>query len=560
MEKKRNNALEKVENAIENQTAKSRIKQQRKQDRERLLAEKRLEDARRRMHERAEKQKVKATAIREKNRRKAQIAERKQLLKAQKQERRDMIKKESKLERQKRRAIERQARRDAVRNRRKENRGLGGWITAVVSLGIATLVLSSVLTATFLMPSENDNLLEASYQKSFYDAVAEVDNIDLNLSKVLVTADTGAMQKYLVDTAINSELAENSIQQLPLHDESKYYTTKLINQIGDYSKYINNKLIMGEQISSSDMESLNALYQANKTLKESLQKMISKMGGDYSFTAHAGMKSDMVVQGFDELQNLSVQYPELIYDGPFSDGQTNREIKGLNGAEIDDNYAREIFKKIFADFGIGEVENVGVTDGEIKCFNVQAQVKDQPLYAQISKTGGRLIMFSYAGTCEESVYNDDVAIEKAQQFIESLGIEDMKPVWINLSNNVYTINFAYEKQGVIVYSDLIKVRVCAQTAMVIGFESSSYYTNHVERVIEKPTLSKVQAKQKVSQSIEIDTCRLAIVPVGVSTEKLCYECMGEYDNSTYYVYVDANTGRQVEMFKVVESTEGTLLI
>ena len=169
-------------------------------------------------------------------------------------------------------------------------------------------------------------------------------------------------------------------------------------------------------------------------------------------------------------------------------------------------------------------------------------------------------MFSYAGTCEESVYNDDVAIEKAQQFIESLGIEDMKPVWINLSNNVYTINFAYEEQGVIVYSDLIKVRVCAQTATVIGFESSSYYTNHVERVIEKPTLTKVQAKQKVSQSIEIDTCRLAIVPVGVSTEKLCYECMGEYDNSTYYVYIDANTGRQVEMFKVVESTEGTLLI
>ena len=64
----------------------------------------------------------------------------------------------------------------------------------------------------------------------------------------------------------------------------------------------------------------------------------------------------------------------------------------------------------------------------------------------------------------------------------------------------------------------------------------------------------------MSSNIEIDTCRLAVVPVGTSTEKLCYECMGEYDGSTYYVYIDAKTGRQVEMFKVIESTEGSLLL
>ena len=87
----------------------------------------------------------------------------------------------------------------------------------------------------------------------------------------LATADSGALQRYLVDTAINSELAENSIQQLPLHDESKYYTTKLINQIGDYSKYINNKLIMGEQISASDMEP--------SYLKEKFGKKLCFWGG-----------------------------------------------------------------------------------------------------------------------------------------------------------------------------------------------------------------------------------------------------------------------------------------
>ena len=136
----------------------------------------------------------------------------------------------------------------------------------------------------------------------------------------------------------------------------------------------------------------------------------------------------------------------------------------------------------------------------------------------------------------------------------------MKPVWINLANNVYTINFAYEQNGVVIYSDLIKIRVCAQTKQVLGLEATSYYQNHTERVIEKPLLTKSDAVKKISSSIDAKTARLAVVPVGNSSEKLCYEISGEHEGSTYYIYIDAISGKQVEMFKVIETTEGQLLI
>ena len=141
-----------------------------------------------------------------------------------------------------------------------------------------------------------------------------------------------------------------------------------------------------------------------------------------------------------------------------------------------------------------------------------------------------------------------------------LGIKNMKPVWINLANNVYTINFAYEQNGIIVYSDLIKVRVCAETNMVIGLEASSYWTNHTSRSMSGANISESTARAKVSDDITIKTSRLALVPVGQKTEKLCYEFSGEMNGSTYYVYIDANSGRQVELFKVIESTEGELLM
>ena len=613
MEEKRNNALEKAENIAENKSARNisageknnsnksknpsarqRIKQERareKTEREKVLAERRVELARIKAHKKAEREKAKATALREKNRRKAELKERKQQLKAEREARREMLRNESKKERQRRIQMERQARRDeraakrkaeaerrrqiladrrlererksnARERRRESRRGYGGWLAAVITLGLATLVLASVLTFTFLMPSTSDMMLESTYQKSFYDTVDQIDNIDLNLSKVLASGDTGAMQKYLVNTAINSELAENDIQQLPLQDESKFYTTKLINQIGDYAKYLNNKLIQGETLSAADMEGLINLYHANKTLKDALQKTVSKMGVDYSFSSLIeGGEGDIVISNFNELQNLSVQYPELIYDGPFSDGQENREIKGLSGDVISAEQAREEFSRLFGNYGLENVKNVGEVSGSIEAYNVQGEKDGEILFAQITKTGGKLLMYSYSGSCMDVKIDDEKAIVACNEFLSMLGIEGMKPVWINLANNLYTVNLAYTMGETVVYPDLIKIRVCAETGMVIGFEAKSYYTNHVERQIEEPLLSEAKAEENLSANIEVENVRLVIVPVGEKTEKLCYEFSGTFDGSTYYVYIDASSGRQVEMFIVIESsTEGTLLI
>ena len=169
-------------------------------------------------------------------------------------------------------------------------------------------------------------------------------------------------------------------------------------------------------------------------------------------------------------------------------------------------------------------------------------------------------MFSYAGSCNAKVYEQDAAINNAESFLDSVGIKNVEAVWVNESNNVYTINFATVIDNVVVYPDLIKVRVCAETGMVIGLEATSYYTNHTDRVISGPNLTKAQAIAYVSDNIDIDTIRLAVVPVGQKTEKLCYEFTGTYDGATYYVYIDANTGRQVEMFKVVSGSEGLMLM
>ncbi len=570
--------------------AKKREREKLAADKERIRAEKRVEIARLKAHKKAERERAKAAALRDKNRRKAEAKARKAEIKAEKEKRRDALKRETKKQRAERIAAERAAkisakkekreqsaeerkqrflakkerrkRRDETRQKNKEQRrGFGGWLAAVISLGCATLVLASVLTFVFLMPSAEQTALEAAYRKSFYDTVDRVDNMDVNLSKVMATKDAGAIEGYLLDLAVNSELAESDVQQLPLQDESKYYTTKIINQIGDYAKYLHKRIVAGEKLTDREIENLASLKKANESLKNALAEMTASIGGDYNFTALKESGSgDIVINNFNELQNLSAEYPELIYDGPFSDGKDRREIKGLTGENVSEADAKEIFSKLFVGFNPTDVKNDGMTEGGIRCYNVSGYSDGELLYAQISEKGGKLVMFAYSGSCREVNIDGDLAAEKGLEFLAAAGVDKMVPVWINLASNVYTVNYAAKQGGAIIYSDLIKIRVCAETGNVIGMEGTSYYTNHTERKLAKPAITKATACGKISENIDVATCRLAVIPVGETTEKLCYEFSGTFEGDTYYVYIDAATGRQVEMFKVIKSSEGELLM
>lgn len=567
MEENKNNAVEKVENVVreKNYTGEysnslkngeylpvSPVAEPKSEDEKGEVLDKKLEYIKIREQKRNEREKIRMARQREK----AKLEEQRLIEEGRENERRHQLKQK----RMQLKQEERNRRAKEKREERRKNPAKSGWLAAVISLGIATLVLSSVLTFTFLMPTESDNRLEDGYHKSFFDTVEQVKNMDVNLSKSIASKDKGAMQGYLLDLAINSELAESNIQQLPLQDENKFYTGRLINQIGDFAKYLTKKIANGNEITDSDKQSLKRLYSLNLTLKDTLLRAMGNMGEDFSFASLNEQKSNEFLQNFTDLENLSVEYPELIYDGPFSDGINDREIKGLPLNKITQAEAKDEFIKIFAKLGVDGVVEEGKTNGVLECFNFSASVKGENLYAQITERGGKLVMFDYAGSCKEVNYQEETALKTAEEFLSQLNILSMKAVWSNLSDNVYTFNFAYYKDQVVVYPDMIKVRVCAETNMVIGLEASGYYTNHVERDIQKPVLSESKAKTFCNDEIEIENTRLVIIPVGNKSEKLCYEFNGVLDDSVYYVYIDAITGKQVEMFRVIESTEGKLLI
>lgn len=563
-EEKKRLALEKREQKRQAELERREAKKAKKEDIKRLKLQEKKERLKRRdmlKHE-SKEQRAKRLLI-EKNKklelRREKLAE-KQQIQAQKAEERKQIQAQKAEERKQKRELRAQERRE----KREKSRGIGGWLAAVISLGCAVLVLGGLLAFTVFTPMDEYLAVSTREQQSFYELVGYVDALDVNLSKLVVSKDDENRQKLLGDVRVQSSLATESISSLAIKDEDKYYTTKFINQINDFSKYLSEKLIDGEKLSSDDVETLKSMQEINSTLRLSLSELASQIDENYDFQSlFEGKEGDIIISKFKELESNAIDYPHMIYDGAFSDGTEAKTAKFIDGLEtVSKAEAEEIFKKHFSNYGVKDVELTGETTGEvIETYNFEATDEEGvTISAQITKKGGKLVEFNYFKDCSEDTISIEKCIEIADEFIEKVGYKSLKAVWTADSGNVITINYASVLDGIICYPDLVKINVCRERGIVSGLEASSYIYNHVKRGEHKATVSLFDAKQKVSSEIEVETSRLAIIPKGEGKEILAYEFTGTSGGSTYYVYIDATTGKETDIFKVIETTEGILLM
>ncbi len=464
-------------------------------------------------------------------------------------------------------------RQETADNERRQREGAGekkkrawtkGAIFTAVILGATTLMLGTMLAFSVFTPIDEYMTTSVTEEQGFYELVSYVDGMDVNLSKVVVSKDDEKRQKLLGDIRVQSSLATESLNRLALKDEDKYYTVKFINQVGDFSKYLSEKLIDGETLSSGDIKTLKSMQEINATLKLNLTELAINMDAGYDFKSLLeGKDGDVIISKFKDLEMLATEYPHMIYDGAFSDGTESKTAKALDGeSEISKMQAEETFKKYFSAYGIKNVELVGESTGEvIETYNLEGTDADGvQISAQISKKGGKLIEFNYFKECNDDKIDLATSREIAEKFLNKIGYTDLKAVWTTSGGNVVTINYASVVGGVICYPDLIKVNVCRERGIVSGLEASSYIYNHTERAKENATISLTQAREKVEGEIEVEASRLAIIPKGENKEILAYEFYGTSDGAYYYIYIDAKTGKEVDIFKVIETSEGTLLM
>lgn len=441
----------------------------------------------------------------------------------------------------------------AEKRKQKKERapGFGGWLAAVIALGVSTLALGTMLTFGWISMNGMQADMASSASQSLYELNSIVDNLDSNLAKARISSSAGDRARIFSDIAVESEMAESAIERLPVAGELTRSITAFINKVGESAQNMLASVAEGRSLTSSQAASIEYMYECNAQLKEFLNGLTTNCTDKDIMDALAGKGA--MFEGFEGYVEPDVETPKEIYDGPFAENTQKVSAKNLEGLEeISGERAEELCAQWFKDYGVTETRCTGETVAEqLSLFNVRMTTEEGDEYfAQVSKAGGKLVMFDSYKDCANHNFSVENCKTIALGFLEAAGYGDMTCVWEGESGTTCNLNFVCEQNGVALYPDMVKVKVCEERGMVTGVEALPYVLNHTERSISKPAISLSQAEAKLGGRLEVESSRLALIPKD-GGEELAYEFVGTYGGRTYYVYLSAQTGEEVDVFTVV---------
>ncbi len=436
----------------------------------------------------------------------------------------------------------------------------------------AIIVILIALVIYFKIQGDETKLtLKSTYDKSFYELIEYVNNMETLLAKAQISTTPEYSAKTLTEIWREANLAESCLGQIPATNMTLTNTLKFINQVGDYSYTLSRKTIENTPLSDEDFENLEDLYERCEELNNTLEELSFNLASN-SFSWSELSKNDSNVLFAQEVANISQDnfgniekglqdYEGLIYDGPFSEHMTSPVPKGLGNEEYDENKARDKVYEYIDKNTIKELNYNGKVDGTIKTHRFTASLNnDNMAVIDITELGGHILWLNYNREIKEENIDIETAKNKALKFLDGHGYKNMKESYYTIENGVATINFAYTQSGVVCYTDLIKVKVALDNGDILGMESKGYLNSHIERNIEEPKVSLEDARSIINEKMEVLSEGLAIVPTDWSTEVLTYEFKGKVEENNFIVYVDANTGKEQNVFIIIDTPGGMLAI
>ncbi len=436
------------------------------------------------------------------------------------------------------------------------------------------LVIISIVLGYFLY-KENKEYTTAThnqYNLALYELIDYVQDVENYLAKATITSTPEHGAETLSKVWREANLAQVYLSQLPVSSTELANTAKFLNQVSEYSYSLSRKNIYNEKLTQEDLDNLKKLHDYSEELKNTLDQLSTDMNeGRISWDeltknteiAFAQQVDNLSAETFKNLDENFGEYAGLIYDGAFSEHMESVEKKGLTGDDIDEEKAKQIVRDFIGEDKIVELNSNGlIENGDIQVYDFSSRVKDgddnNPLTISISKKGGHIVNMNYNRQVDAEIISQDEANNIGKEFLKSRGIDNMKETYYLKESGIVTINYAYEQDGVVIYPDLIKLKVALDDGEVLGMETSGYLNNHTERDTSKVKISKEQAKADLNKNLEITSEGLAIIPTEWKTEILCYEFKGKINDTDFLVYINAETGREENILVIIDTPNGIL--
>ncbi len=436
-------------------------------------------------------------------------------------------------------------------------------------IGVFIIIIAVLITVLVRKEQDSKQASENSYNMAFYSLVDYVENVETYLAKSLISSTPEHGAETLTNVWREANLAQSYLARLPIESQELENTEKFLNQVSDYSYSLSRKNIYNESLSDEDLKNLKDLHNYSVELENTLNQLSEDINSgrikwnelsNKGTVAFAQQVSTQTNDSFSNLEENFHEYSGLIYDGAFSEHITSSEKKGLIGNDIDEETAKQKVSEFVGQENIKEIQSLGFSENAtIPEYNFSVKTNlENDITISVSKKGGHIIYMNSNRTVNSEIISQEEANEKGKEFLNNKGLNNMKETYYLKQDGIVTINYAYTQNDVVVYSDLIKVKVALDNGEVLGIETTGYLNNHTQRDTSKVKISKEEAKKTLNKDLEISSEGLAIIPTEYNTEILCYEFKGKVDDREFLVYINAENGREEDILIITNTPNGTL--
>ena len=232
--------------------------------------------------------------------------------------------------------------------------------------------------------------LSMERQRDMTDVVSAMADIEVNLQKLLIASGASQSVNLLSETALLAQHVENGLSRLPLSHEAAAGAMKFAGQMGDYVMTLAAQVSGGGMLTTSDEAQIEQLLVTcqglNAHLSRVSEQLYTEPMGEIDLYADAsGDWPEAAITG-----DSGMDYPSLIYDGPFSDGRTTGQPKGLTGGRITREQARKAAAR-YAGTTADRVTDAADSGGQFEAFGFSAQTDRGAVSVQVTGQGGHLL-------------------------------------------------------------------------------------------------------------------------------------------------------------------------
>ena len=435
------------------------------------------------------------------------------------------------------------------------------WVAATAIAVIVAIILGYNLfnqKKAYANTKENDNNM------AFYQVVEYVQNVKTYLAKSMISKSAEHGAEMLTHVWREANLAQAYLGMLPIESQELENTEKFLNQVSEYSYSLSRKNIEGTGLTDDDINKIKELYNYSNDLSNTLNEMSEELNNGrlkWSDLIKNTEGSEIAeVSTFDVVEENFHEYTGLIYDGAFSEHITSSEKKGLTGDDIDEETAKRKAEEFIGKDKIKETKNNGfVENGDIPVYRFEMTTNDnKTIEISISKKGGHVVFLNYNREVSEEKISEQDAVQKGKEYLASKGFNNMKETYYLKENGFITVNYAYKQGDVVIYADLIKVKIALDDGEVIGLETTGYLNCHYDRTIPTNKISIADARKHLSDKAQITSEGLAMIPTEWKTEKYCYEFKGKIEDIDFIAYINAENGEEEDILIVTNTPNGTL--